>query len=260
MLQIKKFMQFFSKHVQGVQKNSFRFTKNGPSHQWGNFKYLVGQNRWTIWKSFGSKKGTKSEAYPQKNFELDLGLIVLAESLGKKRQTNKIHTRFTGILYMAEAMLQEWKNLNQNNFEWPTDFGQLIWVAFEIAQLIWWSNLDKTIKEFFWNTLYIVHYCLFKGGGVVRGPVFILKKNTTFLAHFHTAFLFHFIMFERGDSPAISKYLITCLTTSKKSSDITGWEMQVVSRPVCTDANANKLHFRGGRSMRLKIVQNSELW
>ena len=51
------------------------------------------------------------DASASENFELDLGLTVLANNLGKKRQTNKIHRRFTGMPYIPETTLQEWENL-----------------------------------------------------------------------------------------------------------------------------------------------------
>ena len=44
--------------------------------------------------------------------------------------------------------------LVQNNFKYHTDFDQIIWIAFEIAPLIWLSNLDKTPKGSFFRFTY----------------------------------------------------------------------------------------------------------
>ena len=44
--------------------------------------------------------------------------------------------------------------LVQNNFKYHTDFDQIIWIAFEIAPLIWLSNLDKTTKGSFFRFTY----------------------------------------------------------------------------------------------------------
>ena len=52
---------------------------------------------------------------------------------------------------MAETRLQEWKNLSQHHFKQLTDFDQMLWIAFEIAQLM----VFELNHQFFWDTLYV---------------------------------------------------------------------------------------------------------
>ena len=122
-----------------LKKTSFSgLIQIGPSNQWADFK--VSQNRWSIWNCVGS---TNCHLCSLVSGMPHLRIVFfLQRILPRPSQNSLFQVHFKSIFFWAHFKF--WSPFwLQGNFKYPTDFDQLICIAFDFAQLIWWPNLKK---------------------------------------------------------------------------------------------------------------------
>ena len=109
---------------------------------------LVGKNRWAIWSCcFGS---TNCHPCSLVSGMLHLKIVCFFRRFLPRLSLNswsQVHFK-ARVFFWAHFWLPFFI---QNNFKYPSDFDQLIWIAFEIAPLYWYDGQTwiKPRKEVF---------------------------------------------------------------------------------------------------------------